>query len=43
MTNFIANLNEIYSLEKSTITFLRENMVIKNVSKNDIILKKKQN
>ncbi len=40
MTDFIANLNKFYPLKEDTINFLRENMVIKNVSKNDILLKK---
>ncbi len=40
MIDFIASLNKFHPLEESTITFLRENMVVKNVFKNDVLLKK---
>ena len=40
MTGFIALLNKIHPLEEHIITFLMTHMVIKNVPKNGILLKK---
>lgn len=40
MIDFIASLNKFYPLEDDTITFLKKNIRIKNVSKNNVLLKK---
>lgn len=40
MTEFIASLNKIHHLEEATVCFLRENIRVKKVAKNEILLKK---